>query len=145
MFVAKDAAVKFMVLKLRNDSPRLRRLSATAYVEWVLGDLRDKSAMHLSTEIALPSGALYARNPYSTEFGGRVAFLHTDAPSHSVTGDRTEFLGRNGSLHDPAALKRTGLSGRTGAGLDPCGAIQAAIELAPGEEREDLELTLQPR
>ena len=136
VFVAQDAAVKFMALKLRNDSPRPRRLSATAYIEWVLGDLREKSAMHVSTELASPSGALYARNPYGAEFGGRVAFLHTDAANRTVTGDRAEFLGRNGSLQAPAALKRTGLSGRVGAGFDPCGAMQVAVELAPGEERE---------
>ena len=39
------APIKFTVLKVRNESGRSRRLSATGYVEWVLGDLRPKSAM----------------------------------------------------------------------------------------------------
>jgi cyclic beta-1,2-glucan synthetase len=61
--VAIDAAVKFSVLKVRNESGRPRRLSATGYVEWVLGDLPAKSVMHVITEIDHRSGTLYARNP----------------------------------------------------------------------------------
>jgi len=136
VYVAMDAAVKFSVLKLHNASGRLRRLSATGYVEWVLGDLRAKSAMHVSTEIAPQSGALYARNPYNPEFGERVAFFDVDAPNRGLSGDRTEFLGRNGTLRNPAALQRSRLSGKVGAGLDPCGAIQVSIDLADGEARE---------
>ncbi len=51
VYVAIDAAVKFSVLKVRNESGRPRKLSATGYVEWVLGDLPAKSAMHVTTEI----------------------------------------------------------------------------------------------
>ena len=136
VFVALDAAVKFSVLKLRNDSGQPRRLSATGYVEWVLGDLRSKSAMHVTTEIDPQSGALCAHNAYSIEFAGRVAFLDTDEPARSVTGDRAEFIGRNASLARPAALQRERLSGRVGGGLDPCGAIQAGFELDAGQTRE---------
>src|SRR6185295_8090313 len=46
-----DASVKFTILKLRNQSGRNRRLSVTGYVEWVLGDIRSKSAMHIVSEI----------------------------------------------------------------------------------------------
>jgi cellobiose phosphorylase len=136
VFVAIDAAVKFSVLKVRNESGRTRWLSATGYVEWVLGDLGSNSAMHVSTEIAPRSGALYARNPYSSEFGERVAFFDVDDPTRTLSGDRTEFLGRNGTLRDPAAMHRARLSGRVGAALDPCGAIQVGFELADGQERE---------
>ncbi len=136
IYVATDAAVKFSVLKLRNESGQPRRLSATAYVDWVLGDLRDKSAMHVTTELDVHSGVLYARNPYSMEFPDRVAFLDVDAPARSVSGDRREFLGRNGALENPAAMKRLHLSGKVGAGLDPCGAVQVNVELAAGEARE---------
>ncbi len=136
VYVALDAAVKFTVLKVRNLSGRSRRLSATGYVEWVLGDLRSKTAMHVITEINALSGALFARNPYNAEFGKRTAFFNVDDPSRTMSGDRTEFLGRNGTLANPAAMKRSRLSGRVGTALDPCGAIQVAFELADGEERE---------
>ena len=98
VYVAIDAAVKFAVLKLRNASGRPRRLSATGYVQWVLGDLPEKTGMHVMTEIDPRSGALLARNSYNTEFAGRIAFFDVDDPVRSVTGDRNEFLGRNGEL-----------------------------------------------
>ena len=136
IYVDLHDAVKFSVLKIRNGSGRARKLSATAYVEWVLGDSRSKTAMHVVTEIDADSGALFARNAYNSEFPGRVAFLDVNDISRSLTGDRTEFLGRNGSLKHPDAMTRARLSGRLGAGLDPCGAIQVPFELADGEERQ---------
>jgi cellobiose phosphorylase len=136
VYVALNSPVKFTVLKVRNGTDRPRRLSATGYVEWVLGDLRPKSMMHVITEVDPKSGALLARNPYHPEFGNRVAFFNVNDGTRTVSGDRTEFLGRNGALHSPDAMRRTRLSGKTGAALDPCGAMQVAFELAAGEERE---------
>ena len=111
-------------------------MSVTGYVEWVLGELRHKNAMHVVTEIDRRSGALVARNPYNTEFQGRLAFFAVDDPGRSATGDRVEFIGRNGTLAQPAALARARLSGRVGAGFDPCGALQAMVDLGDGERRE---------
>ncbi|MCS6296999.1 MAG: cyclic beta 1-2 glucan synthetase [Nitrospira sp.] len=136
VYVALDASVKFTVVKLRNESGRPRRLSATGYVEWVLGDLRPKSVMHVISEIDPATGALFARNPYNTEFPGRIAFLDVDEGTRSMTGDRTEFLGRNGTLRNPASMSRSRLSGKVGAALDPCGAIQMPFDLAVGQERD---------
>jgi len=136
LFVALDATVKFFRLNVHNDSGRTRRLSVTGYVEWVLGDLRAKSAMHVSTEIDARNGALHARNPYNSEFSDRVAFYDVDEPTRTATGSRAEFLGRNGTIGDPAAMHRVRLSGKTGAGLDPCAALQVAFDLAEGEHRE---------
>ena len=134
VYVAMDAPVKFMILKVRNASGRPRRLSVTGYWEWVLGDVRNKSLLHVQTEVDLKTGALLARNPYNTEFPGRIAFLDVNDATRTVTGDRKEFIGRNGTLAQPAALKRARLSGRVGAGLDPCGAVQIAFTLQDGQE-----------
>ncbi len=136
VFVAINAAVKFFSLKLSNASGRSRRLSATGYVEWVLGDVRAKSAMHVVTEVDGAEGAVYARNPYNSEFSDWVAFFDADGPTRTVSGDRTEFIGRNRTLRDPAAMYRTRLSGKTGAGLDPCAAIQVTFDLADGQQSE---------
>jgi cyclic beta-1,2-glucan synthetase len=136
VYVALDAPIKFMVLKVRNESGRSRKLSATGYMEWVLGDLRPKSVMHVVTELDLRSGAVLARNPYHTEFAGRVAFFDVDETTRTISGDRTEFIGRNGTLRNPAAMTRLRLSGKVGAGLDPCTAIHVPFELAAGQERE---------
>jgi cellobiose phosphorylase len=136
VYVALDASIKFMVLKVRNESGRSRKLSATGYVEWVLGDLRPKSVMHVVTELDHKSGAVFARNPYHTEFAGRIAFFDVDETTRTISGDRTEFIGRNGTLGNPAAMTRLRLSGKVGAGLDPCAAIHVPFELAAGQERE---------
>ncbi|SHN62671.1 GH36-type glycosyl hydrolase domain-containing protein [Desulfovibrio litoralis] len=136
IYVALDGAVKFSSLKIRNASGRSRNLSATGYVEWVLGDLRARSCMHVVTEIDPDSRSILAHNPYNTEFPHRTAFFGVDSPITSVSGDRTEFIGRNGSLSTPIAMSRTKLSGRVGAAMDPCAAIQVVFTLGKGEEKE---------
>jgi cellobiose phosphorylase len=136
VYVAMDAPVKFSVIKLRNVSERPRKVSVTGYWEWVLGDLRQKSLLHVQTEVDLKTGALLARNFYNTEFPERIAFIDVSDGNRTITGDRKEFIGRNGSLAHPAALKRARLSGKVGAGLDPCGAVQVSFDLADGQERE---------
>jgi cellobiose phosphorylase len=135
-YVAMDAPVKFVVVKLSNHSGRPRRLSVTGYWELVLGEWRHTNQMHIVTETDPHSGALFARNAYGRECANRVVFAQVSEPERTVTGNRTEFIGRNGALSSPAALSRERLSGRTGAGLDPCAAIQTQIELADGQERE---------
>jgi cyclic beta-1,2-glucan synthetase len=141
IYVDVDAPVKYCVLRLHNRSGRARALSAFGYVEWVLGDLQGRTRMHVVTEVDGDSQVLTARNPYNTAFEHRVAFFDVDpaaaaAPGRSHTGDRLEFLGRNGSLQQPAALRQERLSGRTGAGLDPCAALQVPIELEAGARSE---------
>jgi len=134
--VAHDAPVKFVTLKLRNASSRARRVSITGYVEWVLGDLRSRSVMHVVAEPNVDTGALFARNAYGPDFGERVAFFDVDDPTHTHTCDRAEFIGRNGTLTAPAAMTRTRLSGASGPALDPCAAIQLSVKLDAGAERE---------
>ncbi|HTA94707.1 MAG TPA: cyclic beta 1-2 glucan synthetase, partial [Verrucomicrobiae bacterium] len=136
IYVSISEPVKFAVLKLKNNSDRRRRLSLTSFSEWVLGETRAKSAMHVATEIDPQTSALFARNPYNTDFENRVAFVASSELARSYTADRTEFLGRNGTPAQPAALRRTRLSGKTGVGLDPCAALQVQMELEPGQERE---------
>ncbi|HVS88329.1 MAG TPA: glucoamylase family protein [Candidatus Acidoferrum sp.] len=136
-FVPPEDPIKISRLILKNDSDRPRRLSVTAYAEWVLGNSRGASAPYIITEIDSQSGALFAQSAWGGEFGGRIAFADLAGKQASFTGDRTEFLGRNGTLARPAALERGGpLSGKVGAGLDPCAALQTSIELRPGESAE---------
>ncbi|NLG76575.1 MAG: hypothetical protein GX535_10075 [Xanthomonadaceae bacterium] len=136
VFVDIERPVKLWRLRVRNRSGRTRQLSAIGYVEWVLGDQPAQTAMHVVTEIDRASGAILARNRYHSEFGERVAFFDSAEPKRSVTADRSEFLGRHRSLRNPAALARGSLSGKVGAGLDPCAAIQVPFEIEDGEERD---------
>jgi cyclic beta-1,2-glucan synthetase len=136
VFSPLDAPVKISLLRLRNRTDRRRRLSVTNYNELVLGVTREAAATHVVTDMEENENAIFARNSYNNEFADRVAFVGTSEHKFTMTCDRKEFIGRNGSIAQPAALERTGLGGCDGAGLDPCAAIQTSIELAPGEARE---------
>ncbi len=131
-----QAPVKFIVIKLHNKSNRARRLSATGYIEWILGDLKARTQMHVVTELDTRSGAILASNAYNTEFDNRVAFFDADDINKTITTDRSEFIGRNGTMSNPDGLNRARLSGRTGAALDPCAAIQVVFDLAEDQERQ---------
>ncbi len=132
-FVPADDPVKITRLTLTNHSPNVRRLSVTAYLEWVLGTSRVGSAPFVITEMDASTQAMFARNSWNRDFSERVAFADLGGAQTAWTGDRTEFLGRNGALDRPAALGRNEkLSGRTGAAFDPCSALQAMIEIPPG-------------
>jgi cyclic beta-1,2-glucan glucanotransferase len=136
-FVPVSDSIKISRLTLRNNSGRTRRLSVTAYAEWVLGNERAATAPSLITEADSETGALLARSSNQGEFAGHVAFADLGGRQESFTADRQEFLGRHRSTESPAALDRgAGLSGRAGAGLDPCAALQTSIELRPGAETE---------
>ncbi len=135
-FVPLDAPVKISLLRLHNRTSRKRKLSVTNYSELVLGFDRSQTAPFIITDVDDTKSYIRARNPYNNEFAGRIAFVATSADIHSLTCDRKEFVGRNGSLKVPAALNREKLSGRTGAGLDPCAALQTIIDLEPNEVRE---------
>jgi cyclic beta-1,2-glucan synthetase len=133
--------IKISRLTLRNRSAKTRRLSVTAYAEWVLGTSRGASGPFITTAIDGMSGAMLARNPWSVAFSGRVAFADLGGRQTTWTADRSEFVGRNGSLAAPLALLgKTPLSGTTGAGIDPCAALQSVVEIGAGESIEIVSL-----
>jgi cyclic beta-1,2-glucan synthetase len=136
-FVPADDPIKISRLTLQNTSSRTRRLSITAYAEWVLGSSRSATAPYIITEMDASTGALIGRSAWAGEFGGRIAFADLCGRQTSFTGDRSEFFGRNGGPDRPAALERSGaLSQKVGAGFDPCAALQTVIELKPGGRAE---------
>ena len=136
-FVPMKDPVKISRLILQNDSGRVRRLSVTAYAEWVLGSSRAATAPYIVTEFDSQSRAIFARSAWKDEFGGRIAFADLGGRQTTYTCDRREFLGRNGSAAHPTALGQGGpLSGNIGAALDPCAALQRSFELRPGARLE---------
>jgi cyclic beta-1,2-glucan glucanotransferase len=134
--IAPQEPVKFIRVRLRNTGLVESSLSLTYFAEWVLGVAREQTRLHVHTEIDAKTGALLAKNPYHPELGSQIAFLHVLAGNRTSTGDRTEFIGRNGDLRGPLALGRSHLSGAHGVGLDPCGALQTKVRLAAGGEAE---------
>ncbi len=136
-YVPLGDPIKISRLTLRNVSGRTRRLSVTAYAEWVLGPSRTASALTVTTEIDPETRAMFARNPWHVAFGSRVAFADLAGRQTDWTGDRREFIGRNGTLESPAALGTAApLSNTVGAGLDPCGAMRTTLVLPPNSSVE---------
>ncbi len=132
-FVPLEDAVKLQLVTLRNNSDKTRRIAVTSYARPVMGVVEQGNIQYIHTKLN-SEGALLAQNSYNNEFPDRVLFLETSLKHNSYTGDRREFLGKNGSLKEPKGLKRRKLSNQTGAGLDPCCCLQDLLELKPGEE-----------
>jgi cyclic beta-1,2-glucan synthetase len=136
-YVPKEDPVKISRLTISNRSGVPRRLSVTAYAEWTLGSSRSRSAPFVVTALDAETGAILARNAWNEDFAARVAFADLGGKQTGWTGDRTEFLGRNGTTGSPAALSRgANLSRRLGAGLDPCAALQRVVALPAGATTE---------
>ncbi len=138
-FVPLQGSVKISRLRLKNVSGRTRRLSVTGYAEWVLGVNRPANSPFVITELDQETGAVFAKNLWNSEYASRVAFFDMAGAQASVSGDRREFIGRNGTMARPLALAgKFSLAGKLGAGLDPCAALQAGFELRPNESKDIL-------
>lgn len=134
LFVPLDESVKIVELRMTNTTKHTLDLSAVYYVEWVLGVERQLTAPYLVTDFE--QDIFYIQNTFQEEFGGRIGYLTAfGAHVSSYTGDRSEFIGRNGTLEDPKGLKLAQFSENVGAGLDPCSVLKLVISLAPGESR----------
>ncbi len=134
--IPPDAAVKLSLLRITNHGDRRRNISVIPFVEWTLGVLREHTRHQVQTAYDPDRDTLFAWNNFDEQFTDWVAFLTISERPSSHTADRREFLGRNGDPADPAALHRSELGNRTGAGIDPCGALRTTVSLEPGESRE---------
>ena len=136
IFVDKALPIKFIVLKLKNNSGKIRKFSATGFIEIIMGDVRSKTNMHIISAHDSDNSALLIRNRYNSAFSNRVTFFKVNDRNISFTADRSEFIGRNRNLNNPQAMYRKRLSGRIGACLDPCAALQVKFSLFDQTERE---------
>jgi cyclic beta-1,2-glucan synthetase len=145
VYVPLEDPVKIIKVKLQNNTQEQRRISLTYYAEWVLGVQRQNNGPFILTEWIDSVQVMTARNMYQENFRDATAFLGI-YPENSAAGsienqelswtaERNEFVGRNGNMERPAALDRVGLSGRTGANYEPCGAVQSKLTLMPGSEQ----------
>ncbi len=67
--------------------------------------MREQTQHHVRTRFDRDTSAILARNHFDPQFADWVAFLAMSEPVTSYTGDRRGFIGRNGTLRSPAALR----------------------------------------
>lgn len=135
-FVSVEDPVKICIVKLKNTSGSLRELTVTYYVRPVLGVSDKVTAQYISTEIHQETGMMLVKNVFNADYPDRIVYIDTSELERSYTGDRWEFIGVNRNLIQPRAMSREKLSGKMGAGLEPCAAVQIKLTLNEKEEKE---------
>ena len=109
------------------------------------------------TEYDKPQQILFAHNDYNNEFSHKVTYITANLELAGHSGSRHEFIGHNRTLASPYLLESKNtvsswnlinslsmrqtpieLSGKTGAGIDPCGTLKVTLVLQPGEKRHVL-------
>ncbi len=134
VFVPLDETVKLWSLKLTNQSDKVKYLSLTYYVEWVLGTQREQTGPYILSYYDNEHEYLGAKNIYTMNFQNNNAFLFSNEMIVGYTGDRQEFIGSKGSMTEPRGAE-VKLTNNTGVCYDPCGAIQISVAVQPQESK----------
>ncbi len=134
VFTPLDESVKLWNLKMTNRSDKVKYLSLTYYVEWVMGTHREQTNPYILTAYDNEHECLYAKNIYTMNFQNTCSYLFSSETVVGYTGDRQEFLGPKGSIREPRGAE-VKLSYNTGICDDSCGAIQVSVAIQPQESK----------
>ena len=149
LFPHTTETVELWIVRLKNTSASKRTLELTGYLEWCCGvtpaPRREFHKLFIETAFDPSLRAICGWNRmwdigskrwghWNTDFP-YVAGFGTTEDVISAEGEKSEFLGRNGSVRAPAALLRDEWRGLFGQHYDPVGAMRTVIELAAGEEK----------
>lgn len=134
VFTPLDESLKLWSLTLTNRSDKVKYLSLTYYVEWVLGTQGEQTNPYILTSYNNEHECLYSKNIYTMNFQNTYSYLFSSETIIGYTGDRKEFLGQKGSVREPRGAE-VKLSCNTGVCYDPCGAIQVSVALQPQESK----------
>ncbi|HBN82306.1 MAG TPA: glycosyl transferase, partial [Clostridiales bacterium] len=130
VFADKNDPVKVYSLNIKNNSDTDRSVVLYFYVDLVLGVDREVSAPYILTEMDIKNNIFYAKNSYTEDFKNNIGFISSSESIDSWTGDKTEFLGKGGSLKSPISAYGENLSCNVGAGYNPCGVISVNCTIA---------------
>ncbi|MFZ2493648.1 MAG: glycosyl hydrolase family 65 protein [Thermoanaerobaculia bacterium] len=149
LFAHASETVELWLVRLKNRSAAPRTLELTGYLEWCCGvtpaSRREFHKLFIETEYDPSLHAIFGWSRmwdigskrwghWNTDFP-YVAGFGTTAGIVSAEGEKAEFIGRNGSARQPAALTRDAWRGLFGRHYDPVGAMRSVVQLAPGEEK----------
>ena len=137
VFVPVADAVKIIKFRFTNTGKISKKLSLTGYFEMALGGAnREDTKDYLKTTVDEETGALFTRNIFGESFKDCLAFADLNSGKSIFTNDREEFLGKNGTIAKPSAMRRDRLSNVMHDDVDHCVALQTFFELLPGETSE---------
>ena len=147
LFAHASETVELWKVRLKNTLTAPRRLELTGYLEWCCGvSPAPRREFHkLFIETAREENAVLAWNHMWDVPSARWGHWNTDFPyvcafgttGHvtSAEGEKSEFLGRNGTPRAPEALAHAEWRGLFGRHFDPVAAMRMHVDLGPGEEK----------
>jgi cellobiose phosphorylase len=148
--VAPDDQAELWTLTLRNDTDRPRRIRAAGFFQWCCDAAPDSARefhrLFFTTRHDTERNAVLAtKNVWNAPFGtpddhwnrpwpyiAGFAMPGVEGDRAWATADTEGFLGRLGDQRRPAAMT-DGCEPSFGRFADPCAAVGADIELAPGQ------------
>ncbi|MEO7653154.1 MAG: glucoamylase family protein, partial [Bryobacteraceae bacterium] len=152
VFVAPEDDVEIRRVRFHNQTPRVRELEVTSYMEIALAthgaDLAHPAFSKLFVETEYSEGlqALLARRRLRSPEDPTVWIGHTlispvssSAIQHETS--REQFIGRGRGLDSPRALTAD-LTGATGTVLDPIFSLRSRFSLGPREIAEAIYVTV---
>lgn len=147
LFAHVSDTLELWIVRLRNTMNVKRRLELIGYLEWCCGvSPAPRREFHkLFIETARDGNAVYAWNHmwdvgsaqwghWNTGFPYVCAFGTTSTVT-AAEGEKSAFLGRNGTVRAPEALWHREWRGLFGRHYDPVAALRTSLELGPGEEK----------
>ncbi len=145
----KDESMEIWIVKLKNESSMKRSLSLWTYFEWCLGVTpdwhREFHKIFIETEFDTKNNAMLAGKRLWTirnKFGHHnnrdweyKAFHSSSMRPVGYEGDKEKFLGRYGTIRNPAAVEHGRCSNSIGKYNDGVASLQVNIELEPHQEK----------
>ena len=134
IFVPKEDNVKVQIIRLKNETPRRRKLKLVYYLKPVIGEDETKTEGFLSFEFNRNSNMIHARNVADSDYKN-IVFVSSSEKIKSYTGLKKEFLG-NGGLSNPDGLKLDNFSNKFLCKISNIIAMELEVELESLENKE---------
>lgn len=134
IFVPKEDSTKVQIIKLKNETPRRRKIKLVYYLKPVLGEDETKTNEFLNFEFNKNTNTIIATNPTNSDFRN-VVFISSSEKIKSYTGIKSEFFG-SGNLNNPDGLKLENFSNKFTNKISSIIAVEFEVQLEALENKE---------